>query len=76
MIENYQPRRRSNGQPYDPELYLSWFRTHGADFLSKFTEQQLLHYTGWPIIGRVTNLDILTQIKAAPLLELESVIVL
>ena len=73
VIENYQPRRRSNGQPYDPELYLAWFRTHGADFLSKFTEQQLLHYTGWPIVGRVTNLDILTQIKAATLLELESV---
>jgi hypothetical protein len=73
VIENYQPRRRSNGQAYDQELYLSWFRTHGADFVSQFGEQQLLHYTGWPVIGRVTNLDVLTAIKAAPLLELESV---
>lgn len=73
VIENYQPRRYSDGHPYDQDLYLSWFRTHGADFIAQFGEQQLLHYTGWPVIGHVTNLDILAAVKAAPLLELESV---
>jgi hypothetical protein len=73
VIENYQPRRYSDGHPYDQGLYLSWFREHGIDFLAEFGESQLLHYTGWPVVGRVTNLDVLTDIKAAPLLELESV---
>ena len=58
---------------FDQEAYLAWYKTHGSDFLSQHGEEKLLHYTGWPTIGQVTNLAVLEEIKATPLLELESV---
>lgn len=58
---------------FDEEQYLAWFRKHGANFIALHGEEKLLHYTGWPTIGHVTNLDVLTDIKNAPLLELEFV---
>lgn len=61
---------------FDQEAYLAWYRKHGQDFLDKHGEEKLLHYTGWPTIGQVTNLDVLLQIKNAPVLECEYVKVL
>jgi hypothetical protein len=55
----------------DIDSYLAWYRQHGADFLAIHGEERLLHYTGWPVIGQVTNLDVLTKVKEADLLEFE-----
>lgn len=76
VIVDYLPRKKGTTHYYNQDTYLNWFRTHGADFIAKHGEGKLLHYTGWPVVGRVTNLDVLLQIKHAPLLELESVVVL
>ena len=76
VIMDYTPRLKGIGTPYNQATYLSWFHEHAPDFMAMHDDATLLRYTGWPIIGRVTNLDVLRAIKVAPLLELESVVVL
>jgi hypothetical protein len=76
VIVDYRPYRRETQQMYDQSLYLEWYCTHGADLLAQHGEEKLLRFTGWPIVGRVSNLDVLQQVKDAPLLELEEVVVL
>jgi hypothetical protein len=58
---------------FNQDDYISWFRQHGADFLKEHGEEKLLQYTGFPIIGKVVNLEVLLQIKKADLLECEYV---
>lgn len=63
--------RSRNQFTLNQQHYLQWFKTHGAEFLAHHGEQQLLQFTGHPVVGRVVNLDALTQVVASPELYFE-----
>lgn len=52
---------------------LSIFSKHAPDFVAYHGEEKIVSYIGEPIIGSVLNLDVLTQVKTAPVLELERI---
>ena len=54
------------------ERYLEWWRMHAQQFLQHHGEQNLIKYTGHPVVGRVRNLQDLETCLAQPYLELES----
>lgn len=57
----------------DPMDVLTAFKTQSPEFVAQHTEEKILAYTGYPVVGKVQNLDDLTMIVTAPVLELESI---
>ena len=53
--------------------YKNWFQTKCADFVKKVGMDTILKYTGYPVVGKVTNLDTLQKIQNASELILENV---
>jgi hypothetical protein len=47
-------------------------KIHAPEFVELHGVEKIRHYTGHPVIGQVTNVDDLLQVKRAPLLTLES----
>jgi hypothetical protein len=45
---------------------LDKFKKHNINFVNKHTEQKILYYTGFPIIGQVTNTDNLRTLVECP----------
>lgn len=56
---------------FNTQKYLAWFMTHGKDFLTLHGQEKLLKFTGHPIVGRVTNLDVLETVVSQPEIRLE-----
>lgn len=52
---------------------LTAFKTHAPAFVEQHTEQKIIDYIGYPVIGSVTNLDVLQEVTQAPVLELERI---
>lgn len=61
----------NNFRAVDPQIILSLFKKHSPEFVAKHGEQKILDYTGYPVIGKVTNTDDLKLVTTAPVLELE-----
>ena len=54
--------------------YVSWWHNYAPEFVAYHGLDKILHYTGHPVIGRVTNLDALkTVANSNDILELEYV---
>lgn len=70
IVVDYQP------QNWNQSEYLSWFLTHDPDFVAQHGTDKIMRYTGWPIVGRVINLDVLQSVVQDPVLELEQVLTL
>jgi len=59
---------------FSPSQYIRWWNTNAPEFVEKHGIERILHYTGHPVIGRVTNLDDLTTVvNSTQILELENV---
>lgn len=54
----------------DPLAVLDAFKLHSPSFVEQHTEETILRYTGYPVVGKVENLTDLHTIKTAPVLEL------
>ena len=52
---------------------IDFFVEHDIDFVKEHGVDKILHYTGYPVVGRVINLDDLQQVVASPALKLESI---
>jgi hypothetical protein len=52
---------------------IDFFVKHDINFVEKHGVDKILHYTGYPVIGRVINLDDLQQVVEASALKLESI---
>lgn len=52
-------------------LIIEKFKHYAPDFVTLHGEDKIRHYTGYPIIGHVLNLDILEEVKVSATLELE-----
>jgi hypothetical protein len=50
----------------DKQTILDKFKQHNPAFVNKHTETTIQHYTGFPIIGHVTNIDSLTKLVEFP----------
>ena len=46
---------------YDQEDYISWWKTKCPDYYN-INKDKLLHYTGWPVVGKVIDIDLLQSI--------------
>jgi len=56
--------------------YVNWWTTNAPEFVAYHSIDKILHYTGHPLIGHVTNLDDLeTVVNSNDILELEEVYV-
>jgi hypothetical protein len=56
----------------DLDWLIEQFRNSDPDFVARHGEHKIRHYTGYPIIGKVLNLDDLDRVKKSThLLELE-----
>lgn len=62
---------RGNFVPLDWNRYINWFHTNGADFIEKYSEADLIRFTGHPVIGHVVNTDDLEIVVNKPYLEFE-----
>jgi hypothetical protein len=51
-------------------MYEKWWRQQVPEFVEHHGWSQILRYTGWPVVGRVTNLDVLDQVAVSPVLTL------
>ena len=56
--------------------YKLWYSTHAKDWVQENSWDKVLRFTGWPVVGKVKNLDILQQIATSPVFEIEFVKVL
>jgi len=62
--------------PLNQERYRRWWHDNAPDFVAQHGWDQIMYYTGHPLIGRVINLDDLIQVKQYPnKLELQNVII-
>lgn len=50
---------------------LNEFKKQNISFVNEHTEEKILSYTGYPVVGKVKNLDDLQTVVNAPALELE-----
>jgi hypothetical protein len=48
------------------------FKQHDPAFVEQHGEEKIRHYTGYPLIGHITNLDSLEQCLSADILVLDS----
>lgn len=56
------------------DIYKEWWDTTAPEFVRSRGIDNIMRYTGWPIIGRVLNIDVLDKIREEPSkLELEKV---
>jgi len=55
----------------NPMLVLDAFKKHCNEFVEQHTEEKILQYTGYPVVGKVENLNDLLAVESAPVLELE-----
>jgi hypothetical protein len=53
--------------------YENWWKTNCKDFVNKVGWSQILKYTGFPVIGKVKNLDHLSTIEGDKSLIFKSV---
>jgi hypothetical protein len=54
--------------------YIAWWQTNASEFVIQHGMNKILHYTGHPVIGRVTNLnDLEIVVNSNDILELEYV---
>jgi len=54
--------------------YMAWWQNNAPEFVAYHGLDKILHYTGHPVIGQVTNLDALkTVVNSNDILELEYV---
>lgn len=60
---------------FDWTTYLGWWQRHAQDFLRIHGQQNLIRYTGHPVVGRVRNLDDLRRCVERPYLILEHIAV-
>jgi len=58
------------------DVFKQWYETHAPDWVQQHSWNKIVRYTGWPVVGRVKNLDVLEQIAVSPVFEIESVDVL
>jgi hypothetical protein len=59
---------------FDLEEYIAWWMTNAPDFVEHHSMDKILHYTGHPVIGHVTNLnDLETIVNSNDILELDYV---
>lgn len=58
--------------PVDQDELMSAFKNHAPDFVAKHGIEKIQHYTGYPVIGHIGNIDLLLQLRSAPKLELNS----
>lgn len=56
----------------DIDSLIDEFQTHAPEFVNQHGVDQILHYTGYPIIGKVLNPDDLKIIVGAEILEFKS----
>lgn len=61
-------------KPIDVKEITKAFKHHAPAFVNQHTEQKIIDYIGYPVIGCVTNLDVLTEVAQAPVLDLEGII--
>jgi len=54
------------------DRYLSWFNTHGKEFVNYYGIETLKKFTGHPVVGKVTNLDALEFCLEMPVLAFEA----
>ena len=54
-------------------MYEKWWRQQAPEFVEHHGWSQILRYTGWPVVGHVTNLDVLDQVRTGPVLILDSI---
>jgi hypothetical protein len=55
------------------DLYESWWRTNCTEFVNRVSFEKIKYYTGFNIIGKVKNTELLKNILNEPLLEVEKV---
>jgi hypothetical protein len=53
-------------QKIDRLQVLDYFSTHAPEFVKLHSKEKIMHYTGYPCIGRVSNLDTFRQILTDP----------
>ena len=58
----------------DRQTILDYFKQHAPDFVQLHGADKIMHYTGFPKIGRVVNLDQFRTLLESPgIIELESI---
>jgi hypothetical protein len=67
---------QSNPRPLNQEHYRTWWHRHAPEFVAHHGWDQIMYYTGYPLIGQVLNVDDLAQlIQCTEVLELQQVII-
>ena len=54
------------------QMYKKWWDLNAPEFVEHHSWDQILRYTGWPVIGKVTNLSVLDQVRHSSQLALEN----
>lgn len=61
-------------QDINLEKYKNWWYEKVPEFVNLHGFQKILYYTGFPIIGKVTNLQTLQKVLTTPILELDKIV--
>ena len=56
----------------DLDKLISKFETHDPEFVKLHGREKIIHYTGYPIVGKISNLDDLYTVNLSKSLQLES----
>jgi hypothetical protein len=56
------------------EKYKNWWYEKGLEFVSVHGFDKILHYTGFPVVGKVSNLETLKELLKTPVLELDKIV--
>lgn len=56
------------------ENYKNWWHQKAPDFVNLHGFDKILYYTGFPVVGKVTNLQTLQEVLRTPILELDKVV--
>ena len=58
----------------DLEKYKNWWHENGLEFVNLHGFKKILSYTGFPVVGKVTNLQTLQEVLKTPVLELDKIV--
>ena len=58
----------------DLEKYKNWWHENGLEFVNLHGFKKILSYTGFPVVGKVTNLQTLQEVLKTPILELDKIV--
>jgi len=64
----------TNSEFKEFDKYKNWWFSNCIDFVNLHGYDKILRYTGFPVVGKVKNLDHLIEVLKTPMLELDKIV--